>query len=336
MAAKHDSRFMDIALRLADQSQGRTGSNPAVGCVITNDDCIIGCGRTGDGGRPHAESIALAQAEGKTLGATLYTTLEPCAHSSPRGPSCLDLIKKSGVTRVVIACLDPDPRTDGTSVTDLKQAGIEVLTGLCRDQAERSIIGFTTRLRLERPWVALKLATTHDGAIALENGASQWITSPQARRSSHVLRSRCDAVAVGTGTVFADNPRLDVRIAGLERYSPRVYVLGKRSLTTDQYLKDRASHIASHDPVEVLNLIAQDGVNRLLIEGGAIIAGAFLKADLVDCIYHYQAPIIAGNGRKAVAVTVLKTLDRAVGLWNKEASIPLGPDDLHILWRNRP
>ncbi|MEA3079095.1 MAG: diaminohydroxyphosphoribosylaminopyrimidine deaminase, partial [Sphingomonadales bacterium] len=213
---------MDEALRLGEEARGRSAPNPNVGCVIVSaSGRIVGRGATALGGRPHAEAIALEQAKRRATDATVYVTLEPCAHPSERGPACTDLLLAAKPARVVIALKDPDPRTAGKGIKRLRRAGIEVTLGLGREAAKRSLAGWLTRLKLGRPRITLKLALSIDGKIGLLSGESKWITGEDARRHVHLERARSDMILVGRGTYLADQPRLDVRLPGLEQSSPR-------------------------------------------------------------------------------------------------------------------
>ncbi|MEO6218265.1 MAG: bifunctional diaminohydroxyphosphoribosylaminopyrimidine deaminase/5-amino-6-(5-phosphoribosylamino)uracil reductase RibD [Sphingomonas sp.] len=220
-----DTRWMGAALALAERGRALTVPNPNVGCVIVNHGRVVGRGWTQPGGRPHAEAMALAEAGEKSRGATVHTTLEPCAHTSRRGPACDGLLVAAGVARVVIALIDPDPRTDGCGIARLRAGGIEVVTGIRSAEARRAMAGFLTRLGLGRPHVTLKLAMALDGAVAMADGTSRWITGPEARAHAHLERARHGAILVGRGTVEADDPALDVRLAGLEGRSPARWVL---------------------------------------------------------------------------------------------------------------
>jgi diaminohydroxyphosphoribosylaminopyrimidine deaminase/5-amino-6-(5-phosphoribosylamino)uracil reductase len=216
---------MGAALALAERGRGRTAPNPNVGCVIVADGRVVGRGWTQAGGRPHAEAMALAEAGSRAQDGTCYVTLEPCAHVSPRGPACSDLLIESGVARVVAALEDPDVRTASQGFARLRAAGIAVTRDVRMEEARRSMAGFLARQALGRPHVTLKLATSLDGCIALADGSSRWITGPQARAHAHLERSRHEAILVGRGTYEADAPRLDVRLPGLEVCSPRRVLL---------------------------------------------------------------------------------------------------------------
>ncbi|HET9397678.1 MAG TPA: bifunctional diaminohydroxyphosphoribosylaminopyrimidine deaminase/5-amino-6-(5-phosphoribosylamino)uracil reductase RibD, partial [Sphingomicrobium sp.] len=216
------------AARLGEAARGRTAPNPNVGCVIVKDGDIVAKGATAPGGRPHAEAIALEEAGGKAVGATLYTTLEPCAHASERGPTCSLLIPEAGISRVVIGTRDSDPRTSGDGITLLRQAGIEVKTGVGKDIARDSMSGYLSRIERGRPRITLKLALSIDGKIALPSGESKWITGEDARAHVHLERAHSDMILVGRGTYQADQPKLDVRLPGLEQWSPRRALLTSR------------------------------------------------------------------------------------------------------------
>ena len=203
-----DARFMIEAVRLGEAARGRSAPNPNVGCVIVSAKGeVVGRGATAPGGRPHAEAVALEQAGGKAKGATVYTTLEPCAHDSPRGPACVDLLLAAKPSRVVIALKDPDPRTAGKSIKRLRDAGIEVKLGVGRKAAAESLAGWLTRLKLGRPRITLKLALSIDGKIALPSGESKWITGEDARKHVHLERAYSDMILVGRGTYQADSPQ---------------------------------------------------------------------------------------------------------------------------------
>jgi diaminohydroxyphosphoribosylaminopyrimidine deaminase / 5-amino-6-(5-phosphoribosylamino)uracil reductase len=317
-----DARFMGAAIALALRGRGRTWPNPNVGCMIIKDGRVVGRGWTQVGGRPHAEAMALDAAGEDAKGATLYTTLEPCAHASERGPTCSDLILAAGVARVVIAVRDPDPRTDGAGADRLRKAGIEIVEGVETAPAARAMAGFLTRQRLGRPHVTLKLALSLDGCIARADGESQWITGPEARAHGHLERSRVEAILVGRGTVEADSPELDVRLPGLEDRSPKRYVLS--------HAEQRGWQTIRH-----LENIANLSIDHLLIEGGAATASAFLKADLVDRLLIYRAPILIGGGKPALGDIGLGSLGEAHGRWRNVDSRRLGADRLDIYERVR-
>ncbi len=316
---------MGAALTLAERGRGRTAPNPCVGCVIVKDGRIVGRGWTQPGGRPHAEAMALAAAGEAARGATVYTTLEPCAHESPRGPACSDLLVAAGVAEVVIALGDPDPRTDGRGAERLRGSGIGVTTGVMRAEAWRSMAGFLTRRALGRPHVTLKLATSLDGCIARTDGESKWITGPEARAHAHLERARHEAILVGGGTAKADVPKLDVRLEGLEQHSPR-----RLLLTRHRGDQEHFDHVDS--PAAIAGL---EGVDHLLVEGGAGAAAAFLAEDLVDRLLLYRAPILIGGGKPALDDIGLAHLADAHGRWRLHDSRMLGIDRMEIYERVR-
>jgi diaminohydroxyphosphoribosylaminopyrimidine deaminase / 5-amino-6-(5-phosphoribosylamino)uracil reductase len=319
-----DANWMAAAIALGERARGRTAPNPNVGCLIVKDETLIGRGWTQDGGRPHAEKVALDEAGDAALGATVYVTLEPCAHVSGRGPACANLLAEARPAKVVIAVGDPDPRTNGLGIERLEAAGILVETGLCRAEAETSMAGFFTRIRLGRPLVSLKLAMSIDGRIAMPSGESKWITGEEARAHAHLERARSDMILVGRGTYEADSPRLDVRLPGLERYSPR------RALLTRGDAPGGWERLAGPEAVYEL-----DGVNELLVEGGAETASAFLAADLVDRLLVYRAPILIGEGKPALTGIGLDSLGGAHARWRLADTRQLGSDTLQVYERLR-
>lgn len=320
---------MGAALALAERGRARSHPNPNVGCVVVADGRVVGRGWTQAGGRPHAEAMALAEAGKKSRGATLYVTLEPCAHVSARGPACADLILAAGVARVVIASGDPDARTNGSGIERLRlyrpqeSDRIEVATSVCETAAKQAMAGFLTRQRLGRPHVTLKLALSIDGAVAMATGVSQWITGSEARAHGHLMRARSDAILVARGTFDADAPRLDVRLPGLGDRSPRRVILSSNADVPDGW-----THLASPDSVGDLN------ANWLLIEGGTGAAAAFLSRDLVDTLLVYRAPIVIGGGRTLGDIG-LTDLAEAHGRWSQRDSRRLGSDRLEIYERTR-
>jgi diaminohydroxyphosphoribosylaminopyrimidine deaminase/5-amino-6-(5-phosphoribosylamino)uracil reductase len=316
---------MDEALSLGEDARGQSAPNPNVGCVIVSSSGrVIGRGGTAAGGRPHAEATALQQAGKRAKDSTVYVTLEPCAHQSPRGPSCTDLLLAARPARVVIAVKDPDPRTAGKGINRLRRAGIEVTLGVGRDAAKRSLAGWLTRLKLGRPRITLKLALSIDGKIALPSGESKWITGEDARRHVHRERAHSDMILVGRGTYLADQPRLDVRLPGLEERSPR------RALLTRGEAVDGWETL--RNPQDVYGL---HDVNDLLVEGGSTTATAFLSEDLVDRILIYRAPIIVGEGKSSFGYVGLDAVADAHDRWRFVDEERLGVDRLEVYERVR-
>lgn len=328
---------MRVALTLAERGLGQTQPNPSVGCVIVKGSRVVGRGWTQPGGRPHAEAMALEQAGDAAEGATVYVTLEPCAHVSPRGPSCTSLLLKARPARVVIATQDPDPRTRGDGARALAEAGIATITGVCEAEAVRQQRGFRLRLAEGRPEVTLKLATSLDGCIALASGESRWITGPQARAHAHLERARHDVILIGRRTLEADDPLLDVRLAGLENRSPRPVVASRTldAIPAALRLAGKAEILAGESLPEMLAGLAAQGALRVLAEGGAGLAADLLKHDLVDRLLWYTAPIVIGKGRSGVEDFGLERLGDAHGRWNMLDNSLLGEVRLAVFERIR-
>ena len=338
---------MAAALALAARGLGRVAPNPAVGCVMVKDGRVVGRGWTQPGGRPHAETEALTRAGPAARGACAYVTLEPCAHHG-RTPPCAEALIAAGIARCVVALEDPDPRVAGSGLARLRGAGVEVAVGLCGEVAADLNAGYLSNRGQGRPLVTLKLATTLDGRIATKRGDSRWITGAAARARAHLLRARHDAVLIGSGTAVADNPRLDVRLDGLETAAPLRIVLDGRlrlPLTHDLVIRAKAqpSWLMTHrdgprDRIEAyqaagvevipiapddggnlsvsaaLAALAKRGVTRLLVEGGGHVAAAFLRTGLVDRLVWFHAPkVIGGDGVPAVAGFGLEDLTGAPG-----------------------
>ena len=334
--------MMRAALALARRSLGRTWPNPAVGCVIVKDGAVIARGRTQDGGRPHAEADALAQAGGQARGATAYVTLEPCSHHG-RSPPCAEALVEAGVAKVVSALEDPDPRVRGQGHARLKAAGIEVVVGEGAAEAAEINAGFLLRVKEGRPLFHLKLATSLDGRIATASGDSKWITGEAARADAHRLRASHEGILIGEGTARADDPDLTCRLPGLGGYSPiRVVFDSTARLSPSSKLAQSARRVpvwlVCSRPgntealrslgVEIIQVDAgTDGridvaaaaselgrrqLSRVLIEGGGQVASAFLKASLVDRVSLYRAGKMLGDdSRTAVGALGLQKVDFA-------------------------
>lgn len=332
---------MHAALGLARRGLGTVWPNPAVGCVVVHKGRVVGRGWTQPGGRPHAETEALAMAGEAARGSTVYVTLEPCAHYG-KTPPCAEALVAAGVARVVVAVEDPDPRVSGKGMAILRRAGLEVVQGVLEAEAAEVNAGFFLRVREGRPLVTLKLASTLDGRIATHSGESRWITGDAARAAGHGLRAESDVILVGSGTALADDPDLTCRLPGLADRSPvRVVVDGRLRLPLTSRLVTTASDIptwvvtleggddarkavyedAGVDLIEVpaaaeggvdlpaaMQALAESGVTRVLAEGGAHLAAALLRARLVDRLVWFHAPrLIGGDGLPA---TVAFGVDR--------------------------
>ncbi|HUD30984.1 MAG TPA: bifunctional diaminohydroxyphosphoribosylaminopyrimidine deaminase/5-amino-6-(5-phosphoribosylamino)uracil reductase RibD [Novosphingobium sp.] len=312
-----DARWLAAAAALAARARPLSRPNPGVGAIVVNRGRVVSRGWTQAGGRPHAEAMALAAAGDAARGATLYVTLEPCAHASARGPACADLVSASGLARVVVGCMDPDPRTAGAGIARIRDAGITVAF-LPSPACTRSLSGYLITKRLGRPEVTLKLALSLDGCIAMANGESQWITGAQARAHTHAMRARSDAILVGGGTLRADAPRLDVRLPGLEDRSPQRWVLTRGDVPEGWHALPSPQAIAR-----------MEGVLHLFVEGGAGAATAFLAAGLVDRLLIYRAPVLIG-GRPALGDFGLPGLAGAHGQWRLAERRQLGSDTLEV------
>jgi diaminohydroxyphosphoribosylaminopyrimidine deaminase/5-amino-6-(5-phosphoribosylamino)uracil reductase len=319
---RSDGDWLDVAARVAARGRALSRPNPSVGCVIVRDGTVIGRGWTGAGGRPHAEATALEMAGARARGATVYVTLEPCAHRSERGPACAELLAHARPERVVIGVEDPDPRTAGAGLARLRAAGIDA-DMVPRAQAEDSLAGYLTQAREGRPHVTLKLAMSLDGCIAFADGTSRWITGPEARAHVHARRARADAILVGGGTWRSDAPRLDVRLAGLELRSPERWVL------TSGAAGDARTISAPGESKRM------DGVQYLYVEGGAQTAAGFLAEDLVDRIEIYRAPIVIGDGLRALGPVRLTDLTSPHGRWTLAEQAQLGSDAFAAYRRQR-
>ncbi len=362
-----DAGWMRAALGLARRGLGRVWPNPTVGCIVVQGKTVVGRGRTADGGRPHAEVLALAQAGDRARAATVYVTLEPCAHTG-RTPPCTETLIAAGVARVVVATEDPDPRVNGAGVAALQAAGIGVDVGCLAPEAVALNRGFMMRMTSGRPMVTLKMAASIDGRIATGGGESRWITGPRARSEVHLMRAQTDAVLVGAGTVRSDDPKLNVREIRIADADPvRVVVSGALSLPRDSYLAQTAARVPlwlCHDAdaeegprkawtelgaelIEVpfqadgdmdlsslLQRLGERGLTRVLCEGGGRLAAALIEADLVDEIVCYTAGLVLGEeaipvvGGLEVAALQLAPRYRLLDV------APIGPD-MRSRWRRR-
>lgn len=350
-----DDQCMQRALALAEAAIGLTEPNPRVGCVIAGDGWSAE-GHTQEAGQAHAEVMALraALAQGRDpAGATAYVTLEPCAHHG-RTPPCCDALVAARLGRVVVALGDPNPLVGGEGVRRLRAAGIVVDTGLREAEARELNIGFLSRMQRGRPFVRLKIAASLDGRTALDDGRSQWITGPAARADGHAWRRRATAVLTGIGTALADDPRLDVREVPTAKQPLRVVLDARLQLPPTArvlappgvvrvYTADASSPAADRlreqgavvvevaapqgriDLVALLQDLSGQGVNELHVEAGARLNASWLKADLVDELLVYLAPMFIGPGRGMAALDALADLSDVRRLEFIEA-VPVGID----------
>ena len=324
-----DEKYMRRALRLAARAAGRTSPNPMVGAVVVRGDQIVGDGFHRAAGEPHAEVNALAKAGDAARGATLYTTLEPCAHHG-RTPPCVDAIVTAGVRRVVAAMRDPDPRTDGKGFRQLRASGVEVEQGMLEAEALRLNEGFVSRVRRGRPFVVVKLATTLDGRVTARG--RRYLVGKRALREVHRLRDRSDAVLVGIGTILADDPQLTVRevtgrdplrvIVDTEARTPatakvvrakdpqRTVLFVARDADTRRTNRLREAGVllatlpradGGLDLGAAMRWLGEHGVNTVLSEAGPHVAGALVRAGLADRLMIITAPIAGGDGPPALA-----------------------------------
>jgi diaminohydroxyphosphoribosylaminopyrimidine deaminase / 5-amino-6-(5-phosphoribosylamino)uracil reductase len=363
-----DQRFMQLALALGRRGQGRTWPNPAVGAVVVKDGVIVGRGWTQPGGRPHAEPVALAQAGEAARGATLYVTLEPCSHVG-KSPPCADAIIAAGIARVVSAIEDPNPEVAGQGHARLRAAGISVDIGLGAQEAAHDHAGHFRRIRDRRPHVVLKLAVSADDKIGAAGRQPVAVTGEATRARVHLLRAQCDAVLVGIGTVQADDPLLTCRLPGMEARSPVRVVLDRAlriSGTSRLVHSARATPLwvmtsnlseapaamklgaagalvlrvpttssppPGLDLMGVLHALAEKGITRLLVEGGARVAASFVAADLVDEVWLLRGPdTIGADGIAALDALPLSAIT-ASPAFKVRASETLQNDTLTIYER---
>ncbi|MCE1236947.1 MAG: bifunctional diaminohydroxyphosphoribosylaminopyrimidine deaminase/5-amino-6-(5-phosphoribosylamino)uracil reductase RibD [Hyphomicrobiales bacterium] len=366
-----DERFMGAAIRLARRGLGLTAPNPSVGAIVVatapEGSRVLGRGVTAPGGRPHAEPQALRQAGPAARGATLYVTLEPCSHHG-KTPPCADAIVEAGIARVVCALDDPDPRVAGRGFARLREAGIEVVTGVCAAEARDGLAGHLARVTLGRPHVLLKLAVSADRRIGRRDAAKLPITGPAARALVQTMRIEADAILIGVGTALVDDPDLTVRLPGASALSPIRVVLDDaarlpgtsrlaataadvpvRLIVADRAPDDRRRALAAlgveirpvpHgrdgriDPAAALAALAADGVTSVLVEGGAAVAAAFLAADLVDEIALFESDVVVGDG----GVDLPAIVERAVAPGSSFLPVErraVGPDRLVRLHRSQ-
>lgn len=321
-----DHVHMAHALRLAECGLYTTQPNPRVGCVIAHGERVVGAGFHQRAGEPHAEVHALREAGGQAHGATAYVTLEPCAHHG-RTPPCADALIAAGVSRVVIAAEDPFPQVAGRGIGKLRDASIVVDVGLMRDAARELNVGFFSRIERGRPWVRVKLAMSLDGRTALANGQSQWITGEAARADVQRWRARSSAILTASGTVLADNPRLNVRLPEGEAFTPPWRVVLDNRLRTppgthvldgtaptlvihnllytpsdERFKAAELAVVAENDGAmdlhAVMDELARRHISEVHVEAGPRLCGALFAAGLVDELLIYVAPVLLGDSAK--------------------------------------
>ena len=325
-----DHSFMARALRLARRGLNTATPNPRVGCVSVRDGHVVGEGWHEKAGLPHAEAGALAAIVGAgdtPIGATAYVTLEPCSHFG-RTPPCADALIAAGVARAVVAMRDPNPLVAGQGLARLAAAGIEVASGLMEADATELNIGFVSRMTRGRPWLRLKVAASLDGKTALNNGVSQWITGPAARRDAHAWRARSCAVLTGIGTVRDDNPRLTVREVPTTRQPLRVVIDSRLETPQDAAILEggnvliaaaqddagRAAALRARgaeivilpndggkvELADLLRELGRRGINEILAEAGTRLNGSLLREGCVDELLIYQAPLLMGDSARGM------------------------------------
>lgn len=354
-----DQRWMRAALALARRGEGRTCPNPAVGCVIVRNGCLMGRGWTRPGGRPHAETVALNDAGGTAAGATAYVTLEPCSHHG-KTPPCADALISAGISRVVVAITDPDDRVSGQGIERLKAAGITVTTGVLGDEVASFYAAYIRHRLTGLPLVTIKLATSLDGRIALADGTSQWITSAVSRARVHLMRSRTDAIMTSAATVLADNPTLNCRLPGVEGYQPLRVVVStglaldpsgnlRQSLDQGPVLHLHSDDLAPTDGIEqirvaaagngkpdlsaVMRALGESGITSVMVEAGGRFAASLIREGLVQrLVWMRSAMLIGHDGLPAIADLGLEKLAEGHD-FKRVALYPSGPDTVEVLER---
>lgn len=358
----NDIDYMKLALQLARSTKGQTSPNPVVGSIVVNDGQIVGVGAHLKAGEGHAEVHALEMAGKKAEGATIYVTLEPCSHYG-KTPPCANLIVESGIKRAVIATKDPNPKVAGNGIKLLKKAGIDVVYGVCEDEANELNKVFFHYVTKKTPYVTLKTAMTLDGKIATTTGKSKWITSEEAREDVHYLRHTHDAILVGIGTVLADNPSLTTRLAQGGKHPIRV-ILDRQLripleanvvqdgltetwvITSQNASKEKENELArfgvnvirvKDDSVQsVLNELGERHITNLLVEGGAEVSGSFLKEKAIDEWIIYIAPKAFGGREAPTPIAgegIFEVADALHFSWKNVSQ--MGPDLKLVLERKR-
>lgn len=331
---RQDETWMRRALEQAALGLGRTSPNPPVGCVLVRDGVEVGRGYHSRAGELHAEAVVLHEARDAARGATAYVTLEPCSHHG-RTPPCAAALVQAGVKRVVVAALDPDPRVAGRGVAYLEAAGVDVSFGLLEEDALRQQAGFRSLVTRGRPWVVYKTAMTLDGKVATTSGNSRWVSGEAARGLVHRWRNEHDAVAVGSGTVLADDPHLTTRgVPGGRDARPVVFDRRGRTPLSAQLVRtgsilvthpdvDEAPYVArgmavikAGELTDALHALGKLNISSVLLEGGAALAGAFLQGGLVDEVRWFVAPKLLGAGLPPLSAPTPERMTEAKNLQN--------------------
>lgn len=360
---------MRTALALAARGLGRVWPNPSVGCVLVREDLgdrVVGRGWTAPGGRPHAETVALARAGAAARGAVAYVSLEPCNHHG-KTPPCSEALIAAGVKRAVVALEDPDPRTAGAGVARLEAAGISVTRDVCRDEAAALNAGFLTRVAQGRPLFTLKTATTLDGRIATHDGTSRWLTGEAARARGHLLRATHDAIMIGSGTALDDDPLLTCRLPDMAERSPvRIVFDGRLRLPLTSKLVETAPQVptwlvtgsggdrdrlrayrdcgvevieierdgdGSVDPRAAATALGDRGLTRVLVEGGGHLTAALFRVGLIDRLAWFRAPALIGGDGLAIAASLGVDHPDQAPRFRRTAVQPVGVDLLETYER---
>ena len=362
-----DLGFMTNALSLSLRSLGNSSPNPCVGCIVVNNNNIVGTGWTQPGGRPHAETQALKEAGHLSINSDIYITLEPCSHHGKTSP-CVDKIIQAKPKRVIIGSIDPDPRVNGKGIQKLKKNGIDVLVGVLEKNVQEINEGFFSRLKLNRPFFSVKIACSADGKISLSNGKSKWITGDKSRNYSHILRALYDGIMIGSETALKDNPKLNCRLNGIEDYFNPVKIVIDRRLRLERSsniasqakniktyiftsnkcdikkkknLEDLGVNVKSFDfknetdfNKQFISYLSSIGINRILVEGGAYLITNLFKLDFVDKLYLFRSPILLGNDSKSFLSDLNFNHLSEVIKMRKSETITFDDDTLDIYTRN--
>jgi len=355
-----DEHYMRMALRLADRARGRTSPNPVVGAIVVKNGKVVGRGYHEKAGMPHAEAIALAKAGNAARGASLYVTLEPCSHTSKRTPPCCPLVIESGVKRVVVAMIDPNPQVSGRGIRKLRSAGIDVSTGALEADAARQNEAFIKHVTTGNPFVTLKVAQTLDGKIATSSGESKWITGEGARREAHGLRNIHDAILVGINTVLNDDPSLTTRIPGGRdpvrviadsglRIPLKSKVLAQRSTvrTIVATVVKTAKKIEALERIgaevivtksskgrvdlrDLMKKLGQRDIMTVLIEGGSEVNASALRAGIVDKVVIFLAPLLMAGADSICSIGGASPLRLSQAKGLRDVSVRFVGNDLMV------